>query len=210
MSATRYKILTEANIEDSIVDGHTTIAPSGNAVYDALALKAPIDSPIFTGTPTLPTGTIATTQSANNNSTKLATTAYVDRSNSMDIVFNLSSANILGMFATPIEVIPAPGANKLIILESCVFKLTYNSVQYTGGGTVALRQGSNGNNLILSVITNTFVNGSVDTINQSNATSSGVSRASNDNIVITNTIGAFMNGNSTATLYIRYHIVDIS
>ena len=32
--------LTSANIEDSIVDGHTTIAPSGNAVFDALALKA--------------------------------------------------------------------------------------------------------------------------------------------------------------------------
>jgi hypothetical protein len=36
---TRYKILTEANIEDSVTDGHTTIAPSGNAVFDALALK---------------------------------------------------------------------------------------------------------------------------------------------------------------------------
>ena len=32
-------ILTTDNIEDSIVDGHTTIAPSGNAVYDALAGK---------------------------------------------------------------------------------------------------------------------------------------------------------------------------
>ena len=31
--------LTSANIEDSIVDGHTTIAPSNNAVFDALALK---------------------------------------------------------------------------------------------------------------------------------------------------------------------------
>jgi len=41
--------LTPANIEDSIVDGHTTIAPSGNAVYDALALKAPKASPEFTG-----------------------------------------------------------------------------------------------------------------------------------------------------------------
>lgn len=37
-----------------------------------------INSQIFTGTPTLPTGTIATTQSASDNSTKIATTAYVD------------------------------------------------------------------------------------------------------------------------------------
>lgn len=44
-----------------------------------LAQAAPIASPTFTGTPTLPTGTIGTTQAANNNSTALATTAYADR-----------------------------------------------------------------------------------------------------------------------------------
>ena len=42
------------------------------------ALCAPLASPTFTGTPSLPTGTTAVTQSANDNSTKLATTAYVD------------------------------------------------------------------------------------------------------------------------------------
>ena len=41
---------------------------------------APLASPTFTGTPTLPTGTIATTQTLADNSTKLATTAYVDGS----------------------------------------------------------------------------------------------------------------------------------
>lgn len=40
--------------------------------------KAELASPTFTGTPTLPTGTIAVTQSAADNSTKVATTAYVD------------------------------------------------------------------------------------------------------------------------------------
>lgn len=34
-------------------------------------------SPTFTGTPTLPTGTIATTQTAANNTTAVATTAFV-------------------------------------------------------------------------------------------------------------------------------------
>lgn len=33
------KNYVDGKVEDSIVDGHTTIAPSGNAVYDALALK---------------------------------------------------------------------------------------------------------------------------------------------------------------------------
>lgn len=37
-----------SQVEDNITDGHTTVAPSGNAVFDALALKAPLDSPLFT------------------------------------------------------------------------------------------------------------------------------------------------------------------
>lgn len=36
-----------------------------------------LDSPIFTGTPSFPTGTTAITQSSSDNSTKLATTAFV-------------------------------------------------------------------------------------------------------------------------------------
>ncbi len=42
-----------------------------------MALKANLESPTFTGTPTLPTGTIATTQTAGNSSTAIATTAFV-------------------------------------------------------------------------------------------------------------------------------------
>jgi hypothetical protein len=42
-----------------------------------LAAKANLASPTFTGTPTLPTGTIATTQSAQSNTTAVATTAFV-------------------------------------------------------------------------------------------------------------------------------------
>jgi hypothetical protein len=42
-----------------------------------LRLKADLASPTFTGTPTLPTGTVAVTQSAGNNTTAIATTAFV-------------------------------------------------------------------------------------------------------------------------------------
>jgi hypothetical protein len=41
---------TSAAVADAINDGTTTIAPSQNAVFDALALKASIASPTFTGT----------------------------------------------------------------------------------------------------------------------------------------------------------------
>lgn len=44
----------------------------------AVATKADLASPTFTGTPSLPTGTTGVTQSSGNNSTALSTTAYVD------------------------------------------------------------------------------------------------------------------------------------
>lgn len=60
-----------------IVKG-TEIDTEFNNIATAIATKADLISPTFTGTPALPTGTTAVTQSAGNNSTALATTAYAD------------------------------------------------------------------------------------------------------------------------------------
>ena len=59
-----------------IVKG-TEIDTEFNNIATAVATKADLASPTFTGTPTLPTGTIGVTQSAANSSTALATTAFV-------------------------------------------------------------------------------------------------------------------------------------
>ncbi len=48
-----------------------------SSIQTQLGGKADLASPTFTGTPTLPTGTIGTTQTAGDSSTKLATTAFV-------------------------------------------------------------------------------------------------------------------------------------
>jgi hypothetical protein len=59
-----------------IVKG-TEIDTEFNNIQTAIATKADLASPTFTGTPTLPTGTIGVTQSFANSSTALATTAFV-------------------------------------------------------------------------------------------------------------------------------------
>lgn len=48
-----------------------------NNIATAITTKADLASPTFTGTPTLPTGTIAVTQSSGNSTTAIATTAFV-------------------------------------------------------------------------------------------------------------------------------------
>lgn len=59
------------------VKEYVDIATTGIAFQAALDAKANIHSPVFTGSPVLPGATITTTQTAGNNSTALATTAFV-------------------------------------------------------------------------------------------------------------------------------------
>lgn len=59
-----------------IVKG-TEIDTEFNNIATAVATKADLASPTFTGTPSLPTGTTGVTQSTSDDSTKLATTAFV-------------------------------------------------------------------------------------------------------------------------------------
>jgi hypothetical protein len=64
-----------------------------------LASKAPINSPTFTGSPNLPTGTIVVTQSPGNNSTKPASTAYVDAADALKAA--IASPNFTGIPTSP-------------------------------------------------------------------------------------------------------------
>lgn len=69
------RVIPAADVNIAVLDLSTGNLEDGGATVASLA---PLESPTFTGTPTLPTGTIATTQSTGDNSTAIATTAYVD------------------------------------------------------------------------------------------------------------------------------------
>ena len=92
----------------SYVDG--VVAPKADT--SAVALKADIASPTFTGSPSLPTASTAITQSLGDNTTKLATTAFVIanagaefvafRANSaVDATINISAGN--GEVTAPLD-----------------------------------------------------------------------------------------------------------
>lgn len=81
---TDYTKSTNFATKDSLSSGNalkilkgTEIDTEFNNIATAVATKADLTSPTFTGTPTLPTGTIGVTQSSSDSSTKLATTAFV-------------------------------------------------------------------------------------------------------------------------------------
>lgn len=79
-----YTKSTDFASKDSLASGNaakivkgTEIDTEFNNIAIAVATKADLASPTFTGTPSLPTGTTAVTQSTSDDSTKLATTAFV-------------------------------------------------------------------------------------------------------------------------------------
>jgi len=79
-----YTKSTDFAAKDALASGNaakivkgTEIDTEFNNIATAVATKADLASPTFTGTPTLPSGTIAVTQSTSDDSTKIATTAFV-------------------------------------------------------------------------------------------------------------------------------------
>lgn len=81
-STNRYYTAERARADvlaSNITAGDTTHAPTGAAVNTALAAKAPLASPGFTGTPTAPTAATAT------DTTQVATTAFVQANQALDL-----------------------------------------------------------------------------------------------------------------------------
>ena len=81
---TNYTKSTNFATKDTLTSGDplkivkgTEINTEFDNIATAVATKADLLSPTFTGTPTLPTGTTGVTQSYGDNTTKLSTTAFV-------------------------------------------------------------------------------------------------------------------------------------
>jgi hypothetical protein len=57
----------------------------------------------------------------------------------------LTSANILAMFATPVQLIAAPAAGMNIVVQKVMFTMTTTSTAYAGGGVVEFQIGNTAN-----------------------------------------------------------------
>lgn len=100
-----------------------------SAIQTQLNLLAPLASPVFTGTPSLPTGTTGVTQTPGDNSTKLATTAFVTAEAALKA--NLASPTFTGTPTLPtgtIGVTQAAG-NSTTALATTAFVTTADNLK---------------------------------------------------------------------------------
>jgi hypothetical protein len=107
----------------------TATASSTYFTIASAANKADLNSPTFTGTPTLPTGTIGVTQSPGNNTTALATTAFVTAA----VPAFASTAQVVAATSTSTSL--APGNQGFLLTNPRLQSLAFiNSAAVSGSG----------------------------------------------------------------------------
>jgi hypothetical protein len=126
---------TTAAVDTNTTQIATTAYVVGNGYLKsatASSTYAPLASPTFTGTPTLPTGTIATTQSPGDNTTALATTAFVTAA----IPAFASTAQVVAATSTSTSL--APGNQGFLLTNPRLYSLAFiNSTAISGSGAAA-------------------------------------------------------------------------
>jgi hypothetical protein len=180
----------------------TTGTASTNVVFS--------ESPAFTSIPTAPTAAALT------NTTQIATTAFVTSAmsgvvNVYEATVTITTAQVLQLNTTPIQIIAAPGAGKYIEVVSASVSVTYNSIPYITNtililintGAVA-RQFTNTGALQTTVTTNFLFVPS----NQINA-STDTQCITNTALNVSTATGNTTLGNSDIKVKVIYRIVTI-
>lgn len=130
------------------------------------------------------------------------------------VTVNLTAAQINGMYATPVQIVAAPGAGKLILIDSILWDIAFVSAQYAAGGAIQAQYGNTihgaGSPASASIAAATLngVAASGFIANGSGAaTLNAPATVENTAVFLSNATGAFTTGDSTVTLYVRYRVV---
>lgn len=183
----------DSKVVDTIVDGVTTVAPSQNAVFDALALKAPINNASFTGSFTIPTGALSITGGSTNNYVRgdgsIAGTASAVRNTTV------SSTTVA---TTPVAV-GTSFDNALILLQNQVNLKLDTSLILTGSATLDFPSTAPGMSSELTIAVTGAAEGDVVALGTPNA-STTVSTCFTARVSATNTVTVKLNNYSSVAV----------
>ena len=128
---------------------------------------------------------------------------------------SLSSAQILALYTTPIDLVAAPGAGKVIIPEDIILSIDYGTTTYTAGGVV--RVSYSGETTQLLGTTNLeagLFEKTADTVVIGNfipisTLVTDVTIGINKSLQITNNTAVFTTGDSPIKVFIKYRILTL-
>jgi len=125
---------------------------------------------------------------------------------------SLSAAQFNGMYAAPVLLVAAAGANQLLVVDKLVLEMTYGTVAYAAGGFVAAQYSPTINGAGLAA-TNTETSVDFFTTASTSFVFNGAigplpfANTVNEGIYLSNVTGAFTTGDSTFTAKVWYKII---
>lgn len=122
---------------------------------------------------------------------------------------SLSSAQILALNATPVELVAAPGAGLLISVEEIIFKMVRTGTAYANGGALEFRYtNASGAKVTADIAASVVTTGGAGTeYNIVRGVVTSLTPVANAAIVVDNATAAFITGTGTATVTIKYRVV---
>lgn len=135
------------------------------------------------------------------------------------ISIHLTTAQILGMRNTPVTVLPAPGAGKVIIVTSWIYENVFNTTAFQAGGPVGLYYGANtvaasatlsAANTALQAARSIISAAGKDTTAIINGGSNPTLAAiTNQPLLVGNATAAFTTGDGSANITVFYYILTL-
>jgi hypothetical protein len=140
------------------------------------------------------------------------TTLQVNTNLTNEVEVSISASQFNGMYAAPIQLVAAPGANELLIFDKLVLEQTYGSAAFASGGVVAVQYDSTADGA--GVIASTTLSAASFFVTASSTYTLGggavvlpFTTTVNKGLYLSNVTGAFTTGDSTFTAKVYYKIV---
>lgn len=126
------------------------------------------------------------------------------------IIKALTAANIIAMGTTPVVLVPAPGAGRVIIVKGIGFQMTRTATAFTGGGAVEFRYTDDSGAKVSADVAESVVDtggAGVAYVHVAGIEAS-ITPVANAAIVIRNPTAAFADGTGTAKVTIDFVVHD--
>lgn len=121
----------------------------------------------------------------------------------------LSTANILGMNATPVSLLAAPGASKVLIVDLITLQMKPGGTQFASGGAVSCVYHGGAVAPHASSIPAATINSASASNNVLPPLAAVIQPPTNTGLDITNATGAFITGNGSAIVNIWFATVAL-
>lgn len=115
----------------------------------------------------------------------------------------LSAANIIAMNGTPVELVAAKGATKVIEFVGATYIFDFDSSQFTGGGAVVIEEETSGTDLSSELAVG-VVQAAADSL--TSVTPVAATLTADKGLFITNDTAAFAAGDSVMRVKVSYRV----